>query len=70
MPAFVQQNINAQAPLNFKGRLKVRVSTAVNSILGQAHYTKNDNYALKKVVKQVMVTHHKKDRPFGEGSRD
>ena len=26
--------------------------TAVNSILGQTHYTKNDNYALEKVLKE------------------
>ena len=26
LPVFVQQNINAQAPLKFKGRLEVRTS--------------------------------------------
>ena len=31
-----------------------------NSIPGQAYYTKNDKYALKKVLKEVMVTQHKK----------
>ena len=36
--------------------------TAVNRFLGQAHYTKNDNYALKKVLKEVMVTQHKNKR--------
>ena len=35
---------------------------AVNSIQGQAHYTKNDKYALKKVLKEVMVTKHKNKR--------
>ena len=33
--------------------------TPVNRILGQAHYTKNDNYALNKVLEEVMVTQHK-----------
>ena len=33
--------------------------TLANSILGQAYYTKNDEYALKKVLKEVMVTQHK-----------
>ena len=36
--------------------------TVVNRILEQAHYTKNDNYALKKVLKEVMVTQHKNKR--------
>ena len=26
LPVFVQQNINAQAPLKFKGRLEVKIS--------------------------------------------
>ena len=33
--------------------------TLVNSILGQSYYTKNYKYALKKVLKEVMVTQHK-----------
>ena len=33
LPVFVQQNINAQAPLKFKGRLKVRVSKIIASKL-------------------------------------
>ena len=36
--------------------------TVVNSILGQTHYTKNDKYALKMVLKEVMVTQHKNKR--------
>ena len=32
--------------------------TAGNHILGQTHYTKNDKYALKKVIKEAMVTQH------------
>ena len=36
--------------------------TAVNRILGQAHYTKNDNYALEKVLKERMVTQHENKR--------
>ena len=32
--------------------------TLANSILRQACYTKNDKYALKKVLKEVMVTQH------------
>ena len=34
----------------------------VNRILGQAHYTKNNNYPLKKVLKELMVTQHKNKR--------
>ena len=47
-----QQNINAQAPLSFKGRLEIKIKhrdyTAVNIFKGQAHYTKNENYACPK----------------------
>jgi hypothetical protein len=59
LPLFVEKNINAEAPLKFKGRLKVKnikdtsikVIPQFNHVLGQAHYTKNDSYALKKVLK-------------------
>ena len=30
--------------------------------MGQAHYTKNDNYALEKVLNERMVTQHKSKR--------
>ena len=43
--------------------------TLVNSILGQAHYTKNDRYALKKVLKEVMVTQHK-NKKIGPSQRE
>ena len=33
--------------------------TLANSIMGQACSTKNDKYALKKVLKEAMVTQHK-----------
>jgi hypothetical protein len=58
LPLFVEQNINAEAPLKFKGRLEVKYQrykhqsyTPINHVLGQAHYTKNNSYALKKVLK-------------------
>ena len=58
-PLFVWQNINARAPPKFKRRLEVKISkikhqnyNTVNRILGQTHYTKNDNYALEKVLKE------------------
>jgi hypothetical protein len=54
----VEQNINAEAPLKFKGRLEVEMSkikhqsyTTINRVLGQAYYTKNNSYALKKCFK-------------------
>jgi hypothetical protein len=56
----MEQNINAEAPLKSKGRLEVKNKyqrykhqsyTTINRVLGQAHYTKNDSYALKKVLK-------------------
>ena len=34
--------------------------TLANNILGQAYYTKNDKYALKKVLNELMVAQHKK----------
>jgi hypothetical protein len=54
LPLFVEQNINAEAPL------------------GQAHYTKNDSHALKKVLKvrRWRLNIKVKERPFTEGSRD
>ena len=33
LPIFVQQNINAQAPLKFKGKLEVRTSKIIASKL-------------------------------------
>jgi hypothetical protein len=58
LPLFVEQNINAKAPLKFKSRLEVKYQrykhqsyTIINRVLGQAHYTKNDSHALKKVLK-------------------
>jgi hypothetical protein len=58
LPLFVEQNINAEAPLKSKGRLEVKISkikhqsyTTINRVMGQAHYTKNNSYALKKVLK-------------------
>jgi hypothetical protein len=58
LPLFVGQNINAEAPLKFKRRLEVKISKIQASklyhnyrVLGQAHYTKNDSHALKKVLK-------------------
>jgi hypothetical protein len=54
----VEQNINAEAPLKFKGRLEVKYQrykhqsyTTINRVLGQANYTKNNSYALKKLLK-------------------
>jgi hypothetical protein len=41
----VGKNINTEAPLKFKGTLEVKISKI------QAHYTKNNIYALKKVLK-------------------
>ena len=35
---------------------------SINRILGQAHYTKNDSYALEEVLKKRMVTQHKNKR--------
>ena len=53
----VQQNINAQAPLSFTGRLDIKITKDKSiklchhqPILGQAHFTKNDNHALKEVL--------------------
>jgi hypothetical protein len=58
LPLFVEQNINVEAPLKFKRRLEVKNQrykhqnyTTINRVLGQAHYTKNDSHALKKVLK-------------------
>jgi hypothetical protein len=43
LPLFVEQNINAKAPLKFKRRLEVEISKI------QAHYTKNTvNYGIHK----------------------
>ena len=39
-----------------------RSYTTADHILGQAYYTKNDSYALKKVLKERMVTQHKSKR--------
>ena len=65
LPLIVEQNINVKAPLKFKWRLDVKISkekhhsyTADNRILGQAHYTKNDSYALEEVLKERMTTQH------------
>jgi hypothetical protein len=40
--------------------------------LGQAHYTKNNNYALKKVLKvrRLRLNIKVKEGPFAEGSSD
>ena len=43
--------------------------TLANSILGQACYTKNDKYALKKVLKEMMVTQHK-NKKIGPSQRE
>ena len=64
LPAMVQQNINAQAPLKFSVKIKIKIIkrykypkyATVNLIPGQAHYTKNDNSALKKVLRERMET--------------
>ena len=57
LPECVQQNINAQAPLSFTSRLDIKIikdksikSCHNQSILGQAHFTKNDSHALKEVL--------------------
>ena len=57
LPEYVQQNINAHAPLSFTGRLDIKItkdksikSCHNQSILGQAHLTKNDSHALKEVL--------------------
>jgi hypothetical protein len=57
LPLFVEQNINAKAPLKFKRRLDVEISkiqasklSTINYVLGQAHCTKNDSHALEKVL--------------------
>ena len=57
LPECVQQNINAQAPLSFTGRLDIKIIKDKSiklchyqPILGQAHFTKNDSHALKEVL--------------------
>jgi hypothetical protein len=57
LPLFVEQSINAKAPLKFKRRLEVEISkykhksyTTINRVLGQAHCSKNGSHALKKVL--------------------
>jgi hypothetical protein len=57
LPECVQQNINAQAPLSFTSRLDIKIIKDKSiklchyqSILGQAHFTKNDSHALKEVL--------------------
>ena len=57
LPECVQQNINAQAPLSFTSRLDIKIFKDKSiklchyqSILGQAHFTKNDSHALKEVL--------------------
>ena len=57
MPECVQQNINAQAPLKFTGRLEIKITKdksiklcQYQPIPGQVHFTKNDNHALKEVL--------------------
>ena len=57
LPECVQQNINAQAPLSFTGRLDIKITKDKSiklchyqPILGQAHFTKNDSHALKEVL--------------------
>ena len=52
-----QQNINAQAPLSFTGRLDIKITKDKSiklchyqPILGQAHFTKTDSHALKEVL--------------------
>ena len=70
MPLFVEQNINARAPLKFKRRLEIKISkdfkhysyTTINRIPGQAYYTKNDSCAFEKVLKERMETQHKSKR--------
>ena len=63
-----KQGLTRARPLCFKNRGK----NVLRGVLGQAHYTKNDSYALEEVLKERMVTQHKKikDWPFAEGSRD
>ena len=53
----VQQNINAQAPLSFTGRLDIKITKDKSiklchyqPIPGQAHFTKNDSHAHKEVL--------------------
>ena len=41
-------------------RFKHHSYTTINLIPGQAYYTKNDSYAFEKVLKERMVTQHKK----------
>ena len=57
LPECVQQNINAQAPLSFTGRIDIKITKDKSiklchyqPILGQAHFTKNDSHALKEVL--------------------
>ena len=57
LPECVQQNINAQTPLSFTSRLDIKITKDKSiklchyqSILGQAHFTKNDSHALKEVI--------------------
>ena len=57
LPECVQQNINAQAPLKFTGRLEIKITKDKSitlchyqTILGQSHFTKNDSHALKEVL--------------------
>ena len=54
----MEQNINAEGTSEVQEktrgknieRFKQHNYTTINCVLGQAHYTKNDNYALKKVL--------------------
>jgi len=70
LPLFVEQNINAGAPLKFKRGLEIKISkefkhysyTTINRIPVQAYYTKNDSCAFKKVLKERMETQHKNKR--------
>src|SRR4051812_29101221 len=58
----VQQNINAQAPLKFSIKIKIKIIkrykypryATVNLIPGQTHYTKNDSRALERVLRENM----------------
>ena len=57
LPECVQQNINAQAPLSFIGRLDIKITKDKSiklyhyqPILTQAHFTKNDSHTLKEVL--------------------
>ena len=57
LPECVQQNINAQAPLKFTGRLEIKITKDKSiklchyqPIPGQVHFTKNDSHALKEVL--------------------